>query len=252
MPPVLEMRSYQVFRGRTPVIHDLSFGVEAGEVVVLVGRNGAGKTSLLEGIAGLHDDRGELRCADQSLAGASPRRRLRAGLALCAEGRSLFPEMTVWDNLVLGGYLWKRSVAVRCAQGFLGRFPLLAERRDQKAGSMSGGEQQLLAVCRALMSEPQALLLDEPTAGLAPKYRSGIADLVRELVAGGDRSVLLVDDNLEFALGLADRIIGLAGGREVFRLVREDRPTPGRILDELLKAEQRSIVSKFPERSAHA
>ncbi len=246
MPPLLELRGFHVRRGATPVVHELSLVAEAGEVLVLVGRNGAGKTSLLEGIAGLHESQGDLRCGGRELARTSARQRLRAGIALCAEGRSLFPEMTVWDNLVLGGYLWKRGEAESRARGFLDRFPFFAERRAQKAGSMSGGEQQLLAVCRALMSRPRVLLLDEPTAGLAPRWREDIADLVRSQVKPGDAAVILVDDNLEFALNLADRIVGLSGGREAFRLSRADRPTPASILEKLLQSEQR--VSTDPGR----
>lgn len=247
MAPLLELRDFHVSRGATPVVHGLSLTAETGEVMVLVGRNGAGKTSLLEGIAGLHECRGELRCRGRQLAGTSTHQRLRAGIALCAEGRSLFPEMTVWKNLVLGGYLWKHAEAERRARGFLDRFPLLAERRAQKAGSMSGGEQQFLAVCRALMSDPRVLLLDEPTAGLAPRWRGDLAVLVRSLVATGDSAVLLVDDNLEFALGLADRVVGLSGGREAFRLSKEDRPTPASVLAGLLESEQR--VSTFNGRT---
>jgi len=238
MAPLLELLDFHVRRGATPVVHGLSLAVEAGEVLVLVGRNGAGKTSLLEGIAGLHESQGELRCGGRDLAGTSVRQRLRAGIALCAEGRSLFPEMTVRDNLVLGGYLWKRAEAERRAQGFMARFSLLDKRQSQKAGSMSGGEQQLLAVCRALMSGPRVLLLDEPTAGLAPRWRGDIAGLVRSLVEPGEAAVVLVDDNLEFAVGLADRIVGLSGGREAFRLSRSDRPTPASILAGLLAFEQ--------------
>ncbi|HEX4959352.1 MAG TPA: ATP-binding cassette domain-containing protein [Thermoanaerobaculia bacterium] len=240
MAPLLELRDFHVRRGSTPVVHGLSLAIEAGEVLVLAGRNGAGKTSLLEGIAGLHSTQGELRCAGRDLAGTSARQRLRAGIALCAEGRSLFSEMTVRDNLVLGGYLWRRAEAERRAQSFMTRFSLLAQRQAQKAGSMSGGEQQLLAVCRALMSNPRVLLLDEPTAGLAPRWREDIAGLVRSLVEPGEAAVVLVDDNLEFALGLADRIVGLSGGREAFRLSRADRPTPASILAGLLEFEQRA------------
>jgi branched-chain amino acid transport system ATP-binding protein len=238
MASLLELQDFHVRRAATPVVHGLSLAVEAGEVLVLVGRNGAGKTSLLEGVAGLHESQGELRCGGRKLAGTSVQQRLRAGIALCAEGRSLFPEMTVRDNLLLGGYLWKRAEAVRRAQGFMTRFSILEKRESQKAGSMSGGEQQLLAVCRALMSGPRVLLLDEPTAGLAPRWRGDIAGLIRSLVEPRDAAVILVDDNLEFALDLADRIVGLSGGREVFRLSRADRPTPASIMAGLLASEQ--------------
>ncbi|HVT60406.1 MAG TPA: ATP-binding cassette domain-containing protein [Thermoanaerobaculia bacterium] len=240
MTPLLELLEFAVTRLRTPVVRGLSFTLEPGEVLTLVGRNGAGKSSLLEGIAGLHATSGELRCGGRPLAGAAIPERLRAGVVLCAEGRSLFPEMSLRENLLLGGYLAPRDAALRRAEELLARFPLLAERSAQKAGSLSGGEQQLLAVCRALMSGPRVLLLDEPTGGLAPLYRGAIAALVREVVAEGERSVILVDDNLDFALDLADRVLALAGGREVFRLTRSDRPSADLILRELLAAERRA------------
>jgi branched-chain amino acid transport system ATP-binding protein len=246
---LLELRGFHVHRGATPVVRDMSLAVEVGEVLGLVGRNGAGKTTLLEGIAGLHESRGEVRCGGRDLTGASTRGRLRAGLALCAEGRSLFPEMSVWENLALGGYLWRRGEAERRALELLDRVPFLADRRKQTAGSMSGGEQQLLAVCRALMSRPRVLLLDEPTAGLAPRWREDIAGLVRSLASGGG-GVVLVDDNLEFALGLADRVLGLSGGREAFQLSRSDRPTPEMVLAKLLVSEQ-GVLSDS-ERISHA
>jgi branched-chain amino acid transport system ATP-binding protein len=239
MPPLLELREFGVKRGFTPVVHGLALEAGAGEVLVLVGRNGAGKTSLLEGIAGLHKSSGILLGAGRTLTGTSPVERLRAGIALCPEGRHLFGGMTVWENLLLGGITRPRAAAERRAKELAARFPLLAERRTQAAASLSGGEQQLLALCRAQMSEPRVLLLDEPTAGLAPAMREQIADLVREFARDHGGAVVLVDDNLEFALRLADRVIALAGGEEAFRLGRQDRPTPASILSALLAAEQR-------------
>jgi branched-chain amino acid transport system ATP-binding protein len=240
MTPLLELRDFQVSRGRTPVVLGVTLDLMPGEVLALVGRNGAGKTTLVEGIAGLHETRGEL-VLDGRGVDRSTRRRLRSGIALCAEGRSLFAEMSVWDNLTLGAYLWERGEARRRAEGFLERFPFLAERRGQKAGSMSGGEQQLLAVCRALMSRPRVLLLDEPTAGLAPQWRAEIAELIRSQAGREGSAVLLVDDNLEFTLDLADRVAGLSAGRQVFLLGRDEHPTPASILQKLLEAEQRSL-----------
>ena len=246
MTPLLELRDFQVSRGSTPVVLGVALAVMPGEVLALAGRNGAGKTTLLEGIAGLHDAKGEL-VLDSCLLGRSARRRLRSGIALCAEGRSLFAEMTVWDNLVLGGYLLEHKEARRRAKTFLDRFPLLAERRAQKAGSMSGGEQQLLAVCRALMIQPRVLLLDEPTAGLAPQWRADIAELIRSQAARGDSAVILVDDNLEFTLDLAGRIAGLSSGRLAFALDQHECPTPASILQRLLEAEQQNL--NLPETS---
>jgi branched-chain amino acid transport system ATP-binding protein len=239
MPALLELRNFRVVRGITPVVRDLAMVIGAGEVLVLVGRNGAGKTSLLEGIAGLHKCGGALLASGRSMAGTSPRARLEAGIALCAEGRHLFPGMTVWDNLLLGGFVCPRAIALRRAEELAERFPLLAERRGQLVGTLSGGEQQLVALCRALMSEPRVLLLDEPTAGLAPAMRQQVAALIGEFVRDSHGCVVLVDDNLDFALGLADRVIAISGGEEAFRLGREERPTPTSILAGLLAAEQR-------------
>lgn len=239
MPALLELSNFRVVRGITPVVRDLAMVVGAGEVLALVGRNGAGKTSLLEGIAGLHKSGGALLASGRAMAGASPRARLEAGIALCAEGRHLFPGMTVWDNLLLGGFVFPRATALRRAKQLAESFPLLAERRVQPAGTLSGGEQQLVALYRALMSEPRVLLLDEPTAGLAPAMQQQVAALIRGFVRDRQRCVVLVDDNLDFALGLADRVIAISGGEEAFRLAREDRPTPTSILAGLLDAERR-------------
>jgi len=249
MPALLELRDFCVVRGFTPVVHGLAISVEAGEVLVLVGRNGAGKTSLLEGIAGLHKSGGELLASGRAMTGASPRARLEAGIALCAEGRHLFPGMTVWENLLLGGFVCPRATALRRAAELAAHFPLLTERRAQPAGTLSGGEQQLVALCRAQMSEPRALLLDEPTAGLSPAMRQQVAALVRGFVRDRGGCVVLVDDNLDFALGLADRVIAMSGGREAFRLAREDQPTPASILAGLLAAEQRPDLRQ--ERTDH-
>jgi branched-chain amino acid transport system ATP-binding protein len=250
MPALLELRDFRVVRGMTPVVRGLAMAVEAGDVLLLVGRNGAGKTSLIEGIAGLHKSGGALLASGRALAGASPRARLEAGIALCAEGRRLFAGMTVWDNLLLGGFVCPRAVALRRAAELTARFPLLAARRAQPAGTLSGGEQQLVALCRTLMSEPSVLLLDEPTAGLAPAMRQEIAALIQGFVRDRRRGVVLVDDNLDFALSLADRVIALSGGEEAFRLNREDRPTPTSILAGLLAAEQRPDIRQ--ERTDHA
>ena len=237
MTAALELEGFTVFRGATPVVHDVDLAVEAGEVVALVGRNGSGRTSLLEGVAGLHRQSGGLRCHGTSLARASPRGRLRSGLALCPEGRSLFAGMTVWENLLLGGYAMPRATALVRATDLLARVPLLAERKSQKAGSMSGGEQQVLAFCRALMSEPRVMLLDEPTAGLGATYRNLIGDLVVESARRG-RAVMLSDGDLDFAVGLADRLVGMTGGRAAFELKGDQHPSAALVLERLLAAER--------------
>jgi branched-chain amino acid transport system ATP-binding protein len=237
MIPALELEGFTVFRGATPVVHGVDLAVAGGEVVALVGRNGSGRTSLLEGIAGLHRQSGRLSCHGTLLAKATTRERLRCGVALCPEGRSLFAGLTVWENLLLGGYALPRSTALARAADLLNRVPLLAERKAQKAGSMSGGEQQVLAFCRALVSEPGVMLLDEPTAGLGDTYRNLIGDLVAESIRRG-RAFILSDGDLDFLVGVAHRLIGLTGGRVAFELRDDEHPSAPLVLERLLAAER--------------
>lgn len=250
MEVALELRSFAVFRGSTPVVQEIFLRLLPGEVIAIVGRNGAGKSSLLEGIAGLLPSRGELRCGDRVLTFAAPQNRLRAGIALVPEGRSLFPEMTVRENVALGGYLFSARERRRREQQILGRFPLLVERWDQRAGTLSGGEQQILAIGRALMSEPRVLLLDEPTAGLAPRWRISLAEIIRAQAEQTTAAVILVEDNLEFSLELADRVLGLSGGRLAFQALSGERPTPSSILRQLLEAETHFATNR--EKPIHA
>jgi branched-chain amino acid transport system ATP-binding protein len=211
---VLEVRDVQAAYGDVRVLMGVSLSVAPGEIVALVGPNGAGKTTLLAAITGLLPLRaGSIAWEGRPLHRWPAHRIVEAGVALVPEGRRLFARMTVEENLRLGAFA-PRALAGR--EEALGRvygiFPRLAERRRQLAGSLSGGEQQMVAIGRALMSHPRLLLLDEPSLGLAPRVVEGIFGVLRE-IHGAGVGVFLVEQNVQVALGLADRGYVLEGGR---------------------------------------
>lgn len=213
--PLLEARSIEVRYGQAIAIHDLSLHIFSGEVVALVGANGAGKTTTLRALSGvLPVTRGSIGFMGAPLA-SSPRAILKSGIAHCPEGRLVFREMTVEENLDVGGHIEPdRSVVKRRREELVEQFPRLAERRRQKAGTLSGGEQQMLAIARALMTKPSLLLLDEPTMGLAPIMAAEVSRIILKLRESGV-AILLVEETAEIALSLADRVSLLDGGRVV-------------------------------------
>ena len=202
--------------GATAVLADVSLRVGDGALVVLVGPNGAGKTTLLSAIAGVIPSTGEVRLGGQDLARAQVSERVARGMVLVPEGRRLFGEMTVRENLELGGYLRTRRERGESIAEVLALFPLLAERLHQPAGTMSGGEQQMLAIARGLVSRPRLLMLDEPSLGLAPKMIAELFRLVRRIRDRGT-AVLLVEQNVRQALGVADWSYVLERGSIVAR-----------------------------------
>lgn len=203
--PLLEVGGLAAGYGHVPVIRDVSLALGAGEVVTLIGANGAGKTTLLRAIAGLlKPTAGHVRLDGDDVTGTPPERLVRRGLALVPEGRLLFGPMSVEENLLLGGHTQTPDGVSEAMQRVHSLFPVLAERAGQPAATLSGGEQQMLAVGRALMSSPRVLLLDEPSLGLAPKVIADIFSVLDGLRAEG-LAILLVEQDARLALRHSDR-----------------------------------------------
>ena len=211
---MLEVRDLQVAYGDQQVLWGVSLEVREGEVVAVVGPNGAGKTTTLLTIAGLLRPRGgQVAFLGSRIDGLPPQAIVERGLALVPEGRRLFGTMTVRENLLLGGYLprVRPQRAARLAE-VMDLFPVLADRRHQRAATLSGGEQQMLAIARALIARPRLLLLDEPSLGLAPRLVRRVFSLIRE-IAGGGVTVVVVEQNVFQALEHADRAYVMSNGR---------------------------------------
>ncbi len=202
---LLELRAVAVTYGKVSAIRDISLNVPDGRIVTIIGSNGAGKTTTLRAISGLARLReGEIHFAGERIDHLDPDQIVARGIAHVPEGRRIFPDLTVEENLRTGAFLRRESEAVaRDLDAVYGRFPLLLERRTQLAKTMSGGEQQMLVIGRALMAGPKLLLMDEPSMGLAPKIVEEIAMIIGEINAQGV-PVILVEQNAELALELAD------------------------------------------------
>jgi len=212
--PLLEVDHIDVFYDDVQVIHGLSFAVRRGEIVTLLGSNGAGKTTTLRAIMGLRPPRaGEVRFRGHSVSALPAAGRAELGIALVPEGRELWPQLTVLENLLLGAYTRRARGRTRhnLARMFA-LFPRLDERQRQAAGSLSGGEQQMCAIARALMSEPTLLMLDELSLGLAPLLVDQLMHTIAELHRDG-MTILLVEQNLRKALGIAKRGVIIETGR---------------------------------------
>ena len=212
---MLKLESVQISYGAIQAVRDVSLEIRAGEIVTIIGANGAGKSTLLKGVAGLEPLQGGRVTFDgRDITQVPPYLRVGLGLALSPEGRGVFADQTVYDNLVLGGYTRRRdpaAVAEGVERGYQ-LFPRLRERRDQLAGTLSGGEQQMLAMARALMSEPRLLCLDEPSLGLAPLIVQDIFTAICKLRDDG-LTIVLVEQMANQALGVADRAYVLETGR---------------------------------------
>ena len=213
---MLDLANATVTYGAAPAVSNVTIHVGEGELVVIVGPNGAGKTTLINALAGVHPlAKGRLSIAGRDLARVPPHRFCDEGIALVPEGRRLFTEMTVRENLELGSYRREaRSQRAASLDSVLGTFPILRERLGSRAGTLSGGQQQMLAIGRALMAKPKLLLLDEPSLGLAPAIVQEMFRIVREINARGV-AVLLVEQNVAMALDLARRAYVLEEGRIV-------------------------------------
>jgi ABC-type branched-subunit amino acid transport system ATPase component len=210
----LDVRGLSVAYGRMEVVHGVSFHVKPGEVVVIIGANGAGKTTTLRALAGLVPTRGEVRFEGAVVSGRPAHWIARHGVALVPEGRMVFADQTVLDNLRLGAYGRRDAAVAADIERHFARFPILRERQRQAAGTLSGGEQQMLAIARALMGRPRLLLLDEPSLGLAPRLVAEVFDALARLRDEG-LTLLLVEQLAEAALEIADRAYVLEEGRIV-------------------------------------
>ena len=202
---MLSVRDLHVSYGAIKAVRGISFDIKQGEIVTLIGANGAGKSTTLNTVAGLiRPDSGSIEFKGQSIVGVKSHKVVERGMALCPEGRRVFAQLSVSENLDMGGYTRSDAENRETLQRVYERFPRLKERMGQMAGTLSGGEQQMLAMGRALMSKPDLLMLDEPSMGLAPILVQEIFDIIKELNATGT-TILLVEQNANMALSIADR-----------------------------------------------
>jgi len=213
MAPLLKIDDINVYYGAIHAIKGVSFEVNEGEIVTLIGANGAGKSTILKTISGLlRSKTGDVEFLDGSIAHVPPHKIVDMGLAHVPEGRRVFLNMTVEENLEMGAYTQEKSTVAASKEDVFVRFPRLKERRKQIAGTLSGGEQQMLAMGRALMSKPKLLMLDEPSMGLAPLLVEQIFDIIKELHEAGT-TILLVEQNAQMALSVATRAYVLETGK---------------------------------------
>jgi branched-chain amino acid transport system ATP-binding protein len=210
---MLTLAGVVAYYGNVQVLKGISFEVMDGEMIALIGSNGAGKTTTLRTISGLLSPfSGEIRFQNESIGGCPPFEIIKRGIAHCPEGRRVWPDMSVFENLRMGGYLRKDPEGIKeDLETMYVLFPILTERRDQPAGSLSGGEQQMLAIARALMSKPKLLLLDEPSLGLAPIMVEKVVETVVRLNQSG-MTILLVEQNANLALKISSRAYVLQVG----------------------------------------
>ncbi|HPE15379.1 MAG TPA: ABC transporter ATP-binding protein [Oscillospiraceae bacterium] len=212
---MLKVTDINVYYGNIHAIKNVSFEVKQGEIVTLIGANGAGKSTILKTVSGLlHSKTGSVVFMGQDVGGLPAFQLVGRGLAHVPEGRRIFLKLTVEENLEMGAYLSRPAEIPGAMENVFKRFPRLKERRRQVAGTLSGGEQQMLAIGRALMSHPKVLMLDEPSMGLAPLLVQQIFDIIKELNRAGT-TILLVEQNASMALAIADRGYVLETGRIV-------------------------------------
>ena len=212
---LLSVQDLSVSYGAIRAVRSISFEIKAGEIVTLIGANGAGKSTVLNTLSGLiKPDTGSIVFSGENIVGMKPHKIVEAGLALCPEGRRVFSRMSVAENLEMGGYTHSDEENAETRELVYEHFPRLRERRRQMAGTLSGGEQQMLAMGRALMSRPKLLMLDEPSMGLAPLLIEEIFSIIKTLGAAGT-TILLVEQNANMALQVANRAYVLEIGKVV-------------------------------------
>jgi branched-chain amino acid transport system ATP-binding protein len=221
--PLLSVRDLHAAYGPIEVLHGIDFDVAAGQVVAILGANGAGKTTTLRALTGGVSTRGSARFDGAELAGRSTESIVRRGIAHVPQARGTFVNFTVAENLQLGAYLRGRSDEVRAdIQRIYEYFPVLGERQGQRAGSLSGGEQQMLAIARALMVRPRMLLLDEPSLGLAPMVTRVLFEIIATINQQEEATIVLVEQNAHLALGMAHAAYVLEAGRIVMAGTPDD------------------------------
>lgn len=234
--PLLELIDVHTYYGQIHALKGVSLAVNQGEIVTLIGSNGAGKSTTLRTISGiLRPRRGEVRLEGQSVAAIAPHRLVQRGIGHVPEGRGVFPALTVLENLEMGAYLLNdRGEFERRIENVFTLFPRLKERMAQKGGTLSGGEQQMLAIGRALMQEPRILLLDEPSMGLAPLLVEEIFNIVQRLNAEQQTTILLVEQNAQAALQVAHRAYVLETGQISITGPAQDLLRDPRVIDAYL------------------
>ena len=215
-PDALSLTNVHAFYGDSHILHGVSFSLQAGGVLALLGRNGAGKTTCISAIIGFLTPRGgEIRLFGESIEGLSPERISHLGVGLVPQGRRIFPSLSVRENLIVAQQRESTSENAWNVERIYALFPRLRERHAQYAGTLSGGEQQMLAIGRALMGNPRVLLLDEPSEGLAPLIVAEVGRTIKRLKEEG-QSIVLVEQNIQLALDVADQAVILNTGRCVF------------------------------------
>lgn len=226
--PLLTINGLAAGYGKIGVLRDIDLAVRTGEVVALLGPNGAGKSTLLKAISGLLPRQGSVRFAGQDMSGAGPRDTVRAGLVHVVEGHRVFTQLSVIDNVMLAGYGLPREERVVQVEEALAFFPDIAAKRHDRAGTLSGGQQQMLAVAQGLVRRPRLLMLDEPSAGLSPVLVDRVLAAVARLREAGT-AVLLVEQLIEKALASADRVYALARGSIVLEASTAEDDLPNRL-----------------------
>ena len=227
--PLLALNGVEAGYGKIRVLHGIDMTIGAGEVVTLLGPNGAGKTTLLRAISGLlAPTAGTVRFGGADVTGRSPRETVQAGLAHVIEGHRVFTAQTVRENLLLAAYDVPRAERDARIEAALDQFPEIAAKRHDKGGSLSGGQQQMLAVAQGLVSRPKLLMLDEPSAGLSPVLVDRVLNVVRSLRQAGT-AVLLVEQLIEKALAVSDRVYAMAQGQVVLEARADEGDLPHRL-----------------------